>query len=109
MEGISRKNKMSMLFNCFFMLRRFIFSVVLLVATETSAFQIIALNKLSFVSLIYIFTVKPYKMASHNFLEAFNEGVVFIISYFALIFSDVNLDPQLKLDLAAPYCLVISI
>lgn len=61
----------------------------------------------SFVIFVYIATVKPFRSEILNMIEVFNECVVFLLSYFCIMFTDFGPDLELKSTLGSYYVGII--
>lgn len=102
------------LFNVFFLLRRVITVLILVLITWPYA-QAQLLMITSTVSLIYLCTNLPFKAALHNRLEVFNEASILLCSYIisALLDIDIHIDSRNKLGWVAMgialTCLIVNV
>ena len=87
-EGIKIKSPYGYYFNIFFLLRRSIFSLILVGVPEFSSIQIILCMYLQIITIIYIPQNKPFEVPLNNRREIFLEFMNFIILYHYIAFTD---------------------
>ena len=61
--------------------------------------QIVVVLVSSFVQLLYMIKVKPFKHTYMNKLELFNEGTIFLLSYLLFGFTDYSEDALAKINI----------
>ena len=82
-DGLKPESK----FVVFFLLRRLLFGAVI-VFINTSFFQLAALTFLSIASTAFIIKTKPFEATFTNRIETISEGMIIVITYHLLFFSN---------------------
>jgi len=95
-DGFRLESRWACMYNFFFMLRRLLLSCILLFFPDNAGMQVICLNVLSTLKIIYIIQVFPNKTRANNFVEIINEETLKILEFFIIIFSDFNPYPSIK-------------
>jgi hypothetical protein len=87
-EGLKTEQKMHILFNFFFTLRRVLLIVSTVFLSEHQAFQVMSYIFLCQLNVMYLIHYKPYEDLSTNYNEIFNELCVLSVGYQLFIFTD---------------------
>ena len=72
-ENVDVERKASLAYIIIFLIRRLLFSAVLVLMINYPLFQVLATYFLCLFNTIYIISVKPFKTATSNYSEIFNE------------------------------------
>ena len=83
------------MFNVLFMFRRLAFTIILFYMSDYPVLQIIGLNTLSYIMLLYLIHVKPFTLSILNTLEIINETCILLCCSHLLLFTDFVDDPSL--------------
>ena len=86
MEGVKPSCKYASLYSVFFLIRRFLTGLGLVVFVDSPLLQCNCLLLFSVVNLFYLFTVKPFENSKQNIIEIFNESTILACGYFYSIF-----------------------
>jgi len=90
-EDLDLHSKWAPLYLCFFLLRRFITIVTIVLAPGAIYLQLVTLMVLSILNCIYLLHLKPYLDKSFNKLEFYNELTILLNIYLMLFFIDPSL------------------
>ena len=81
-EGISNKNNLNAFEKTFFILRRLLQVLALVLLNSFPIFQSLTFTSLSLINLIFILKFNPFESKSKNRIEAINECLILLASYF---------------------------
>ena len=91
-EDISNRNKVNAFYQTFFIIRRLIQVLTLVLLNQFPVFQGITFMVLSLSNLIFILGMKPFKSTFNSRIEVANECMTLLASYFVFCwqYSSVN-------------------
>ncbi len=91
-EDISNRNKVNAFYQTFFIIRRLIQVLTLVLLNQVPVFQGITFMVLSLSNLIFILGMKPFKSIFNTRIEVTNECMTLLASYFVFCwqYSSVN-------------------
>lgn len=78
----------AVMFNVYFLIRRLLLAITIIFADFFPIGQLVVLSGGSYILVIYILRVKPYKHHLMNKMEIFNETVILFLSYMLWAFTD---------------------
>jgi len=91
-----RDSKASLMYTPIFMLRRVVIVVTASLLPDWPFSQVIITYIASFLNLLYLINVKPFKIAIMNKIEIINESTYLIASYHTIGFLDICEDPEMR-------------
>jgi hypothetical protein len=86
MEGVNPHNYDASMYIVYFLIRRLLTGVGLVVFVEYPFFQCACLLSFSTINFVYLVTVKPLEDTKQNRIELFNELVIMLCSHLYNIF-----------------------
>ena len=98
-EGVDTRNKLNLLFNVVFCLRRLIFVHSAFYLSETPTFQIQSIILINLFSLIYKGNNNPQISRFSNRIELFNEAFVCIVTLHLMFYTDWVPDSQTQFEM----------
>ena len=78
-----------------FLLRRLVMSFIIVVLKVHTSFQIHLTIIMCLIILCYTISIQPFDTKLANVMEIFNEILVFLNTFFLLIYSDLVVEPHL--------------
>ena len=94
-----KQNKLkSMHYFAYFVLRRLLFSLVIVAMPKFAIKQWILIMLLCLWIFIYQIIIRPYNSLLNNFIWTFNEGILFVYSWLMYIFLDSSDPDRLKIS-----------
>ena len=88
-----KESILALLNNSFLLLRRMTLLFLAMFVLEMQWLQVLVFMSLNVVSLVYIFSVWPFKDKSNNYLNIFNEFVNLVCSYWITQINDLRYEP----------------
>mmetsp|Transcript_19666 Transcript_19666/g.30381 ORF Transcript_19666/g.30381 Transcript_19666/m.30381 type:complete len:228 (+) Transcript_19666:5547-6230(+) len=98
-HGIKMVNNFDMHYYLVYVLRRMVFILNAYYMQDWIAFQVMFNIFMNIAYLMFIFHAQPFAQPNLNRLELFNEGVILMISYLVLGFTDWVINPNTKYHL----------
>lgn len=95
-DGFRLESRWACMYNFFFLLRRLGLGSIILFFPDNAGMQVICLNVLSTLMIMYVISVFPNKDRNFNYIEIINEESLKVLELFLIIFSDFNPDPLVK-------------
>lgn len=87
-EGLRYKNRWALLYNSFFIGRRLIFALIIVMLKDHQALQVIFFFYQCLIVFVYIIHAKPFDDSQLNKIELFNEACILTTAYHLLVFTD---------------------
>ena len=91
---LKKKSSNALLFNVIFMIRRFVFAFLLISLDNMPWAQIPLLVLVNLFTMIYQCWAKPFMMSLRNMHEIANEGIILVLTYFLLTYTEFLNDPS---------------
>ena len=84
-SGLSKASRLSLMFTFFQLIRRLSLLYVAMFMQELSFVQVVIFVLLSYISLIYLTVIVPYKSSYENSINILNETITLYVSYHVLV------------------------
>jgi len=88
LQGLKKDSLTCTLYNIWFLFRRALTAMILVMAQDHPYFQCCFLVILSLINITYQIMVKPFELKKDNYIEVFNEGSILVSAYMMCIFLD---------------------
>jgi hypothetical protein len=88
LQGLKKDSLTCTLYNIWFLFRRALTAMILVMAQDHPYFQCCFLVILSLINISYQIMVKPFELKKDNYIEVFNEGSILVSAYMMCIFLD---------------------